>query len=489
MIFEAMRVDQTSRKRRRPSHPPEIGSLLVHLSLGLRLGIINCDNSIWHYEVDMPCSTNQRAWLTPNANASRPLSMAPSSGTLERHRPSLNGAIAHAAAGNEMVKKPERRRVGKGDGDRLGGVAGDGGTGITGQQDSDSLIHRVTELEIVPRETKEGFESDVVELQREKVETAVLVDALENDVSVAMEDVERMRYEDLQKKSGGAEWRESTESTSSPSHSGIANKIVQKEQAILELKNQTPACYQYVDGTDGRDRTSRGQFERMSMEQWLATPNDAMRSSGVIYSPSPQLPSHTKAFQAAASLADSVNFSGVVAREIPVLRQQHSGHDTLLLPIVFPTHFLSSLNSCVWDNNGFLHFYTIVSQMQLLEVDDAEGPAQSHIWNSRSNAGLPSQIGLRHRRHRLKVAYPPSRLIVEGFEGNLSSRDLTTFIVFYDSVTNGAFPSYVPLPEFGFVHEYSRCLIPSAQCYYGVLPEGPPHYMKAAINHHVADLL
>ncbi|KAH6873562.1 hypothetical protein BKA70DRAFT_282345 [Coprinopsis sp. MPI-PUGE-AT-0042] len=88
-----------------------------------------------------------------------------------------------------------------GDGDRLGGGAGDGGTGITGQQASDSLIHRVTELEIVPRETKEGFESDVVELQQEKVETAVLVDALENDVSVAMEDPERMRYEDVQKKS------------------------------------------------------------------------------------------------------------------------------------------------------------------------------------------------------------------------------------------------------------------------------------------------
>ncbi|KAH6910115.1 hypothetical protein BKA70DRAFT_1560753 [Coprinopsis sp. MPI-PUGE-AT-0042] len=154
------------------------------------------------------------------------------------------------------------------------------------------------------------------------------------------------------------------------------NKIVQKEQAILELKNQTPACYH-------------------------------------------------------------------------------------------------SLNSRVWDNNGFLHLYTIMSQMQLLEVDDAEGPAQSHIWNSRSNAGLPSQIGLRHRRHRLRVAYSPSRLIVKGFEGNLSSRNPTMLILFYDGVTNGALPSYVPLPEFGFVHEYSRRLIPSAQCYYGVLPEEP----------------
>ncbi|KAH6916535.1 hypothetical protein BKA70DRAFT_1419444 [Coprinopsis sp. MPI-PUGE-AT-0042] len=75
--------------------------------------------------------------------------MAPSSGTLERHRPSLDGAIAHAAAGNEM---------------------------------------RVAELEIVARETKEGLEGDRVELQQEKkVESVVLDDALKNDVSVAME--------------------------------------------------------------------------------------------------------------------------------------------------------------------------------------------------------------------------------------------------------------------------------------------------------------
>ncbi|KAH6897991.1 hypothetical protein BKA70DRAFT_1437913 [Coprinopsis sp. MPI-PUGE-AT-0042] len=167
------------------------------------------------------------------------------------------------------------------------------------------------------------------------------------------------------------------------------NKIVQKEQAILELKNQTPACYQYVDGTDGRDRISRGQFERMSMEQWFATPNDATRSSGVtidllsvssIPFTHEGLPSRCLA-RRFCKVAPGTFFSlsGVVACDIPVLRQQHSGHDTLLLPIVFPGRFLSSSNSCVWDSDGFPHFCTVVSQMQLLDVDDDEGFAQSHI--------------------------------------------------------------------------------------------------------------
>ncbi|KAH6871298.1 hypothetical protein BKA70DRAFT_1356166 [Coprinopsis sp. MPI-PUGE-AT-0042] len=148
----------------------------------------------------------------------------------------------------------ETSRVGKGDSDRLGGVAGDGGTGITGPKDSDSLIHRVTELEIVPREAKEGFESDVVELQQETVKTAVLVDALENDASVAMEDTERVHHEEGQKKRERAAWQRvdginpfagtlRDRGQHDELYTLSENKIVQKEQAILELKNQTPACY------------------------------------------------------------------------------------------------------------------------------------------------------------------------------------------------------------------------------------------------------
>ncbi|KAH6916552.1 hypothetical protein BKA70DRAFT_1256284 [Coprinopsis sp. MPI-PUGE-AT-0042] len=93
-----------------------------------------------------------------------------------------------------------------GDGDRLGGGVGDGRTGITGQQDNDSLIQRVAELEIVARETKEGLESDAVELQQEKVAIAVLVAALENDILVAMEDAEKMRHEEVRRKSNRASW-------------------------------------------------------------------------------------------------------------------------------------------------------------------------------------------------------------------------------------------------------------------------------------------
>ncbi|KAH6871307.1 hypothetical protein BKA70DRAFT_352078 [Coprinopsis sp. MPI-PUGE-AT-0042] len=190
------------------------------------------------------------------------------------------------------------------------------------------------------------------------------------------------------------------------------NKIVQKGQAILELKNQTPACYQYVDGTDGRDCTIRGRFERMTV---FAAANSSVcrwndgsqhttklpRSSGVtidllsvssITFTHEGLPSCCLARRfCKVATGTFFSLSGVVTRDIPVLRQQHSGHDTLLLPIVFPGRFLSSSNSCVWDSDGFLHFCTVVSQMQI-----------ASSWTSTTTKAL---LNLTSRAHAQMLAY------------------------------------------------------------------------------------
>ncbi|KAH6910059.1 hypothetical protein BKA70DRAFT_115394 [Coprinopsis sp. MPI-PUGE-AT-0042] len=78
-------------------------------------------------------------------------------------------------------------------------------------------------------------------------------------------------------------------------------------------------------------------------------------------------------------------------------------------------------------------------------------------WPTFENTSMPSRRGL-------KIAYTLGRLLVKVSEETLSFRNLATYILF---------DADVPLPQSDLVHEYSRRLIPSAQCCYGVPPEGP----------------
>ncbi|KAH6910060.1 hypothetical protein BKA70DRAFT_1271752 [Coprinopsis sp. MPI-PUGE-AT-0042] len=89
------------------------------------------------------------------------------------------------------------------------------------------------------------------------------------------------------------------------------NKIVQREQATVELKDRILAYYQYVDKTDGRHLVTCDQFKRMPMERRVRDTQrryQTPRSSEATVESTLRLLNYPrmKAFKAAASLADTV---------------------------------------------------------------------------------------------------------------------------------------------------------------------------------------
>ncbi|KAH6910147.1 hypothetical protein BKA70DRAFT_1560775 [Coprinopsis sp. MPI-PUGE-AT-0042] len=402
------------------------------------------------------------------------------------------------------------------------------------ERDNDSLTKRVAELEVAlkeTKETKEGLENEVVELQQEKVDTIALIDALKNDISLAMEDIERMHHDEEVQKRREETLLEELESLRAEKDAEIAtrndridllavtlkeargqhdelrkiseNKIMQKEQAIDELKDQMSAYYQYVDETDRRNRLLCDQLKRQSMELRFATPTETkklLRASGATIESAVRLMNHfnSEAFQAAASFADNVeagtflDFSGVVELEplekklapimgremVRALRASYTNSiqdpDTLLLQIAFQAcvtycanRFIGSWYPFEWEHGDFL-------QILHGRILDAGKKDAANSWRSTTK----SLLNLTSEAHPQMLAYlreyiydvlavvgrsptqPAVEALIKASEEKLSLLSRLAIrlhiLLFDDDVTNGALAPYVALPESDFVHEYQE---------------------------------